>query len=282
MKRWNILILAVLLLLLCGCVAHPVEDVIGGADGPTSILVEDAGNGETDDAAESVILTCRVVKEEDGTLLLAEFEGSGIYTLAAAGIPVFWDEGAIGAAEKEMEEGALIDITYCGEVAESWPMIPGGVTEIRVRADGFDDMCEMYLEVLEDLWEEDAGLNSGATDLSVDLSKTSLSESEKAAVRWAFGNECGISDMLDLTLEELGEEGYLTKEETGFTHWEDGVYLAIEETPPEGVYHGLVPVQFDAWKWRSSLGAYFFSECTSVQSALGQWGDYQVGAHMIS
>ena len=49
----------------------------------------------------------------------------------------------------------------------------------------------------------------------------------------------------------------------------------------EGVY-SLRPVTFDAQKWRSGLGAYFFCDCTSVQSALGQWDGYAVGAEAIS
>ena len=46
--------------------------------------------------------------------------------------------------------------------------------------------------------------------------------------------------------------------------------------------YSLTPVTFDAQKWRSSLGAYFFSNCTAVQSALGEWSDYTIGSEMIS
>lgn len=277
MKKMKLMSLAMAFLLLCGCAAHPVEGVTGGAEGPTAVIV-----GETESEDESVILTCRVVDEDDGLLTLAEFGGSGVYTLQASGVETVWDSGAAGAAEKDIEEGSLIDITYGGFSAESWPMQPGGVTEIRVRADGFDDMCAMYLEVLEDLWEEDAGLNSEASTISVYLKDTSLSDSEQAAVAWIFGGECGVFNILDLSLEELGDEGRITREENGFTHWKDGVYIAITEKETEGTYNGLHPVTFDAWKWRTSLGAYFFSDCTAAQNGSGHWSDYQVGVHMIS
>ena len=49
----------------------------------------------------------------------------------------------------------------------------------------------------------------------------------------------------------------------------------------EGVY-SLTPVTFTAQKWRSSLGAYWFSDCTAVQNAVGEWSDYTIGAEMIS
>lgn len=41
-------------------------------------------------------------------------------------------------------------------------------------------------------------------------------------------------------------------------------------------------VTFDAQKWRSALGAYFFADCTAEQALDGHWGDYTVGAAAIS
>lgn len=41
-------------------------------------------------------------------------------------------------------------------------------------------------------------------------------------------------------------------------------------------------VTFDAQKWRSALGAYFFADCTASRDAQGHWGDYTVGAAAIS
>ena len=41
-------------------------------------------------------------------------------------------------------------------------------------------------------------------------------------------------------------------------------------------------VTFDAQKWRSALGAYFFTDCTASRDAQEHWGDYTVGAAAIS
>ena len=71
----------------------------------------------------------------------------------------------------------------------------------------------------------------------------------------------------------------------GILNFEEGEIfvdgLSIREKPVVGSY-SLKPIAFDAQKWRSSLGAYFFHSCTSVQSALGEWGDYQIGSQMIA
>ena len=60
--------------------------------------------------------------------------------------------------------------TYPGRLAE--------VTAVNIRSDGFDDRCALYLRVLNDLWAVDEGLNSDVALISVDLSETSLTESE--------------------------------------------------------------------------------------------------------
>lgn len=91
--------------------------------------------------------------------------------------------------------GALAEITY-GTVLETYPGQLGGVTAVNIYSDGFDDRCALYLRVLDDLWNVDGGLNGGVTSVSVDLSQTSLSESEQAAVAWllpentAFPRSC--------------------------------------------------------------------------------------------
>ena len=41
-------------------------------------------------------------------------------------------------------------------------------------------------------------------------------------------------------------------------------------------------VTFDAQKWRSGLGAYFFCDCTSQQTLDGHWDGYTVGSEAIS
>ena len=41
-------------------------------------------------------------------------------------------------------------------------------------------------------------------------------------------------------------------------------------------------VTFNAQKWRSALGAYFFTDCTASRDVQGHWGDYTVGAAAIS
>lgn len=259
-----------------------------------------AGDGQTeapalppasqDSAEPTATLTCRVITAEDSLLLLAKHGGARgeIYLLDLSALP------AEAQIPDTPESGQVVELTYSGLMQETEPPRPAGVRSISVNEYGFDDRSALYLRVLEDLWEKDAGLNEGVRVVGVDLSATSLPGSEQSAVAWAFAARHD-AEAVEATLEQLTQEGYITatplsstgsgtdlaEPEHYFHSWEDGCFFSITEEPLEGTY-SLVPVTFDAWKWRSSLGAYFFSDCTSVQSALGRWEEYHIGSEMIS
>ena len=185
----------------------------------------------------------------------------------------FWEDILIGPER-------LVEVTYKGAILETWPAQFSQVTEVHTVEGGFDDRCALYLQVLEDLWEVDAGLNGDLTYLGADLSRTSLSDSERAAVAWAFAGRHG-GELVTGTWEELAEQGYIDRENL---YWEDGVLFSITEKE-EPVYfmpEGMAAVTFDAQKWRSGLGAYSFCDCTSVQSANGHWDGYSIGSEAIS
>ena len=260
MKKWPLLLVVYFcscLLVACGA-AGSGETVPGGV--PSN---EEPSGGESAQPA-SVTAICRVVSN-DGTLLLAGMDGDpNIYTLTPED-------------DANLASGALVEVTYDGSILETWPAQFSGVTAVNTARGGFDDRCALYLQVLEDLWEVDSGLNGDLTYIGVDLSRTSLSESEQAAVAWAFAGKHG-GELLTGTWEELAEQGYIDQENL---YWEDGILFSITEKEMEGVY-SLTPVTFDAQKWRSGLGAYFFCDCTSVQSAGGHWNGYTVGSQAIS
>ena len=239
----------------------------------------------------------RVIRAENGApLLLAKEDGgpAGVYTLSPADAEAA-PKGESAAAKNGVYTGVcipvytpgmLLEITY-GSVLETYPGQLAEVTAVNIRSDGFDDRCALYLRVLNDLWAVDEGLNSDVTAVSVDLSQTSLPESEQAAVAWAFGGEHGISQVLSLNYEQLAAEGYLTgadPDSDGIPCWENGCLFTIteQETGDNELNGARNTVTFDAQKWRSALGAYFFADCTAEQALDGHWGDYTVGSEAIS
>lgn len=177
-----------------------------------------------------------------------------------------------------------------------------GVTALDFSTEDFDDLGALYLQVLEDLWNADSGLNENITELGVDLSQTRLSGSEREAVAYAFGAAHGLMAM-ETTYDQLAADGYLTpvslgnsagesEEKAELYQWESGCLFSITETDDPVVFSlpNIGPgdqmpdydgVSFDAQKWRSPLGAYYFMDCTAVSSG-GHWGSYTVGSEAIS
>lgn len=162
----------------------------------------------------------------------------------------------------------------------------GGNVASEENTDIRTDVCELYLKVLEDLWNVDSGLNDGISQLGIDLSGLShLNEAEKETVMSRFASRHDLP-YIAATWEELCEQGYIDREKLC---WDDGLFFSIKtnedaewnlpcikegDTAPE-------LTAFDAQKWRSGLGAYFFGQCTARKNADGTWS-YSVGQEAIS
>ena len=228
---------------------------------------------------------------EDGKLVLAG--ENGIMTLSVGDIPVYLDGEK--ADVSVLMDGMTAEIRHDGMTLETFPARFGNVYEIHVYSIGTKnqvggtlfDLSGLYLKVLEDLWEADNGLNSGAEYVSIDLSEApgNLTENEKSAIAWIFGNRHNVT-VLEFTMEELKENGYLTGAGgmDNLYQWDDGVLLSITAKQKEepDAYFGLRTIEFDAMKWRSPLGAYMFLDCSANWPQMGTWSDYNIGAEAIS
>ena len=283
MRKWCLflsLYMVVCLLAACGAGAGgPVKGgVTDGAVSGSAVSGEPAGAAQSEaEQAAAAVITCRVVScGMEDSVLLAEAEGSGVFTLSLKDLPLTKD-GRPWADGDSVQGGDLVDIGYSGMILETWPGQLQGAAWADVRSDGRDSLCALYLQVLEDLWAVDSGLNNEITMVGVDLSATSLTDSERAAVAWAFAAAHG-KELVEGTWQELGERGYIDTENL---LWKDGCHFSIAEKEMEGIY-SLRTVAFDAQKWRSGLGAYYFMDCTSVQAQSGLWQGYNIGAEAIS
>lgn len=262
------LLLFALVLLLAGCASTGNQTAPAGGTPAVSPSEEP---GLTAGAPEK--MTCRIVDgAEEGELVLAGPGGAGdVYTLDTEGL----------AVDGTLADGAMVEVGFDGMILETYPAKFGHVTGVTVLEELADDRCGLYLQVLSDLWEVDTALNTGLEELGVDLSGlTDLAESEKSALAWVFGNAHGLMPITG-TLEEIWEAGYLTpmtgpaegyEDSVALYRWENGCLFSLSGSAEEG---------FEAQKWASGLGAYFFTGCTARQNADGTW-TYEVGAEAIA
>lgn len=253
---------ALALPLFAGCTAAPKLEAppaaaTPGSEAPGTAAVEPEGGA---------LLTGTVIDVSDGSLLLAgEGDYDGLYRLSLDGVPV--EPGGV----ETLCVGKRAEVTFGGTVAECFPGIPGGVTRVRA-VDGDLSPFVLYRQALFDLMETDEGLNGGARYLGVDLSgAANLTGGEKLALQYLLEQQYGLS-VLPGTFDELCEQGYIDRDAL---YWEDGVLLRVAL-----VEDGTDTFRFDAEKWRSGLGAIYWTDCTAARGADG-W-TYEVGGLAIA
>lgn len=274
-KKGILTMILLSLVLFSGCTPGPGTTQPQVSPGPGTSQPQDSPGAAT------VTKTCRIVDgAEDGGLLLAELNGGAdeVFILNATGVPVIHSSSA--ADWSVLRDGMVIDIEHDGMILETYPASFSSVTAIYTTDEPVDDRCGLYLQMLEDLWVVDGGLNEGISQLGVDVSELSdLEKAEKSALAYSFGMAHGIMPIMG-TMDELIEWGYFTidpywadaeEKSKAMYHWEDGCLFSIT-----GEAEG-----FDAQKWCSGLGAYFFGACTGKQAKDGTWS-YKIGNEAIA
>lgn len=305
MKLWKRVFILALCLLLTACApAAETPESPARTEGPAAPADPAGVPPSLAEDEEPTVLTCRVVDgAEDGNLLLAELDeglygGTGVYRLNVKDVPVTLDGEA--AEPSVLEDGMAVDVAFNGHVLESFPAQLGEVYSVSAWSRGrgrngggtMFDLCGLYLQVLDDLWKKDPALNEDVSQIALDLSQApgELTEGEKLALVHRFGELHGV-EAFAATFEELEEQGYLTSEPLGngapegaaFLHWEDGCLFSITPSEDhEGESYSLPTLFFNAEKWRSSLGAYGFYDCSAGWGQVSTWNGYQIGSEMIS
>ncbi len=305
MKLWKRVFILALCLLLTGCApAAETPEAPARTEGPAAPADPAGVPPSLAEDEEPTVLTCRVVDgAEDGNLLLAELDeglygGTGVYRLNVKDVPVTLDGEA--AEPSVLEDGMAVDVAFNGHVLESFPAQLGEVYSVSAWSRGrgrngggtMFDLCGLYLQVLDDLWKKDPALNGDVSQIALDLSQApgELTEGEKTALVHRFGELHGV-EAFAATFEELEEQGYLTSEPLGdgapegaaFVRWEDGCLFSITPSEDhEGESYSLPTLFFNAEKWRSSLGAYGFYDCSAGWGQVSTWNGYQIGSEMIS
>ena len=254
-------VIALLLLGACGTGADPTG-AVSGSDAPGAAM------------------TLRVIDGEGTNSFVLAGENSGdLYTAAAKELTVYLDGKP--ASPADLKNGMTLTVDAGYTVLETWPAQFTGTT-VRALSDGgkndHGDLSGLYLQVLEDLWTQDAGLNGGAEYISVDLHDApgNLSAGEASAIAWIFAGRHNAQP-LQLSFEELKANGYVPE---NTLYWENGVLMHISKT--KNGADSAQKIKFDAEKWRSGDGAIFFMDCTAERGKGVQWEPYKPGHFAVS
>lgn len=230
----------------------------------------EAPSGEAQRAAADY--TGKIVAINDGTLLLASLaeDGEPLCTVGLADAALTDTKGNAMAAD-DLRCGMVVTVGYDGSILETYPAQLSQPIFLAVQEES-DDLVGFYLTMLQDLYDVDPGLNDGAERLAFDLEGVqNLTVSEKSALIYLAAQtfQC---DTFAATYQDLLQESIVNADRPQFT---DGLLITLTAEP---LHNGRFT--FQAQKWRSGTGAYFFNDCTASQKD-GAW-HYTIGSEAIS
>lgn len=151
----------------------------------------------------------------------------------------------------------------------------GNVLENGTLSEDETALVDFYFGVIKDLYEEDHGLNDNVEVIAVDLSNVeNLSEDGKTVLLEKVAEEYS-AESREASYQELVSEGAISNPEE-FPSFDNGLLFSFTDFEATGD-----TIKFDAEKWRTALGAYFFVDCTAEKGDDGTW-TYEVGGYAIS
>lgn len=243
-----------------------------------SACSRDGGQGQQlTPGPDQVSRVVKVVNTHENSVLAVDWD-DGEYTLELCSVGMrdsaIVDENGKSISAADLRSGMILEVIWDGMVAESWPC-QIWVESVRV-VEQDDDLVGLYRQVISDLWETDSGLNHGVEMLGFDFSAlTNLTEQERIALEYLASCDLGLGLQYAVgTWEELCDQGYIDRENL---YWENGVFFSLEIAKAPG----KASFVFSAEKWRSGLGAIFYTDCTAKRGADGQWS-YEPGGFAIA
>lgn len=221
--------------------------------------------------SETTVMEGEVIEINNGIMLLAgvgpQSHSSDLYSVTA---DLRFDAGGSNIQTEDIGVGMKIEVGYDGYIMESYPLQLGNPEFYRIIEEG-DGLITMYLEVLEDLYNNDKALNEDITMMAFDFSKAgNLTAAEKSGISYIMGNRYNLEE-LQGTFEELSSKGYINEENLYFEH---GILFKIEVTK-----ESKNKLNFTASKWRSGTGANGME--SKAKKKNGTW-TYKTGLMWVS
>ena len=238
-----------------------------GDHNSTNNALDSADINQKPSVQSEKIIKGKIIKIENDMLLIADTEDkSGLYQIST--------KKFLGDISK-ITTGDIVEIGFDGTILEIYPSIIANVDYIIFLKNG-EDFVGLYYDILMQLYETDLELNSGIDFIALDLTKdNNLLDSEKTALLHLLWSKTQKQTNL-ATYEELLSENFITVDEnSNYAQFKTGILFKLETSELE-----QEKFTFNAEKWRSSLGAYFFTNC-EARKENGTWV-YEIGTEMIS
>lgn len=223
-------------------------------------------NPDNPQAEEEYTFTAKILETEKGLLISPDEEtneskSSDKIVAHTTDDTKFYDMNGNEISIDKLEVGDRISVVYNGIIMESYP---AQINAISITLTENKELIEAYKAIIDDIYQEDNGLNSDISIIALDLKDIKDLSEEELGTLVEMVKESYDIDVMKATYEELIEQGLVDEDKLYF---ETGILIRIIE-PKYDKDKKLLTYGIE--KWRSGLGAIGSNEA-SAQYENGKW-----------
>ena len=252
------IIITILLIMVNSC-----DKLDQGADNSKRV-VPDSTTGITATAETPLVeFTAEVMEANDALLVTPnsdsnEYKSSDKIAVNVRNAKII-DKAGEAISISDIMAGDRVKISYNGVIAESYP---AQITATSLQVTGHNKLIDGYLALVDDIYQEDSGLNSDIEMIALDTTGwVELSAMEKEIILMKMKDIYKV-EIVEGTFEELAKQGMIDKKNLYFPK---GVLITISE-----MKYKKDKITCGIEKWRSGLGA-IGSDKVTAKYKNGKW-----------
>lgn len=270
-RRWGVIrIILLITVVVLGC--SPQAKLTEGSE-PKASMQEKKSTEEKRSIEEKksmeplqgITFRAEVLDPEKGLLVAPdedsnEFRSSDRMAVNIDHAELVGSDGTLVTGE-QLKFGDIVLISYNGTIAESYP---AQITAFKVEVIGHDELTDGYLKLIDDIFQEDEGLNGDIEMIALDTTDwVEANQVRKSLIFEKVKNIYGY-EVMEGTYDELVEQGLIDQEQLYFPK---GILIKISNMQYHAEKHTITCALS---KWRSGLGA-IGSDAVTALLHNGEW-----------
>jgi hypothetical protein len=259
-------VVMILIFTLTGCGTIDGNTKVDTEPGSVSdVNNDDSGNDNMQSDKQPSTFQAEVIEAGDHLLITPDKDSNEMKSSDRIAVGLnqasITDEDGNTITAADLKPGDYLEITYDGGIAESYP---AQISASEIQRTGHNMLLDGYLALIDDIWQEDDGLNGEIEMIALDTTGwVEVSEIEKeiifAKLKEAYGYE-----IIEGTFDELVEQGLIDQDNLYFPK---GVQIIISDM----TYNAdKIKITCAIQKWRSGLGAIGSDDVTAKYKD-GKW-----------
>jgi len=226
MKKIKALIpIIIFVLIISGC---GTVDTTNTNSNPGNIKItgDDSSSGD-DGTTDKVKFKAEIIQNKDGLLITPDIKSNEYKSSDKMSVnltnTVITNKNDKVISKEDLRVGDFIDITYTGVILESYP---AQISANKVKVVGHNNIIDGYLAIINDIYQEDSGLNGDITMIALDTKEWCGLEKNEKEIIFAQMKEKYKVDVIEANYDELVKQGLVQEDKLYF---EKGILITIAD-----------------------------------------------------